>query len=60
MDHFYDSAARSRVLVSSLKQVIDGWPDEINCEEQDSKKGKTYYVIHPVLKHLAIMNCSDG
>ncbi len=60
MDHFYDSAARSRVLVGSLKQVIDGWPDGIVCEEQDSKKGKTYYIIHPVLKHVAIMKGSDG
>ena len=60
LDHFYDSAVRSRVLVDTLKQVIDGWPDGIACEEQDREKGKTYYIIHPVLKHVAIMKREGG
>ena len=31
--------------------------DEKNFTEQNSVKGETYFVIHPVLKHIAILSC---
>lgn len=53
IDHVFDSAARAQVLVSVLKdwQRTGTW----HFESVDNKGGNTYYVIHPVLKHLAIL-----
>ncbi len=53
IDHIYDSAARARVLVDTLKSYIatGSW----NFELPENTGGETYYVIHPVLKHIAIL-----
>lgn len=53
IDHFYDSAARARVLVDTLEAWHrDGaWTFDL----PDNADGDTYYIIHPVLKHLAIL-----
>lgn len=53
IDHVYDSAARARVLVDTLEVWRrDGdWTFEL----ADNGGGDTYYIIHPVLKHLAIL-----
>lgn len=53
IDHVYDSAARARVLVDTLEAWRrDGdWAFEL----PDNSGGDTYYIIHPVLKHLAIL-----
>ncbi|MBK7901048.1 MAG: hypothetical protein IPJ99_17335 [Betaproteobacteria bacterium] len=53
MDHVYDAAARARVLVETL----DTWRREgvWTFELPENAGGDTYYVIHPVLKHLAIL-----
>lgn len=53
IDHVYDSAARARVLVDTLEAWRrDGaWTFEL----PDNAGGDTYYIIHPVLKHLAIL-----
>ena len=57
IDHFYDSAARSRVLVNTLiafDSASDNLPSPI-----PSSQGNTYYIIHPVLKHLSILAASS-
>jgi methionyl-tRNA formyltransferase len=53
IDHVYDSAARARVLVDTLKAYVShgGWTFEL----AGNVGGETYYIIHPVLKHIAIM-----
>jgi len=52
MDHIYDSAARTRVLIS----VLDDWVRQTeNIQVDANKGGDTYYIIHPVLKHIAIL-----
>jgi methionyl-tRNA formyltransferase len=53
IDHIYDSAARARVLVDVLKDYKNNqkWSYLTNVEE----KSKLFYIIHPVLKHLAIL-----
>lgn len=53
IDHIYDSAARARVLVDTLEawQRDGAWSFEL----PDNAGGDTYYIIHPVLKHLAIL-----
>jgi len=53
IDHVYDSAIRASVLVDTLEAWRrDGdWTFEL----PDNAGGDTYYIIHPVLKHLAIL-----
>lgn len=53
IDHIYDSAARSKVLVETLQNYLTygGWEFEL----ADNVGGETYYIIHPVLKHIAIL-----
>ena len=53
IDHVYDAAARARVLVDTLiaYQKFGQWSGELQCNQG----GKVYYVIHPILKHLAIL-----
>lgn len=53
IDHVFDPAARARVLIETLEAyVADG---EWRFELPDNTAGETYYVIHPVLKHIAIL-----
>jgi methionyl-tRNA formyltransferase len=58
IDHIYDSGARAKVLVETLKryQAEGGWAFEL----PDNTGGETYYIIHPVLKHLAILAQERG
>lgn len=53
IDHVYDSAARAKVLVETLQRyaVSREWQFEL----QKNEGGETYYIIHPVLKHIAIL-----
>lgn len=52
IDHIYDSAARAKVLVDVLRYYVDNqrWP-QLSVEEESG----LFYIIHPVLKHLAIL-----
>lgn len=52
IDHVYDSAVRAKVLVEVLRLYLatGNWDVAL-----DNHGGDTYYIIHPVLKHLAIM-----
>ncbi|MDA7720322.1 hypothetical protein N8932_03420 [Alphaproteobacteria bacterium] len=52
-DHLYDPAVRSRVLLKALKLL-----EEHGCERFLTNNNFTtghYYIIHPVLKHMAIL-----
>lgn len=53
IDHIYDSEARSKVLIETLNNYAKygKW----NFELGNNKGGETFYIIHPVLKHLAIL-----
>lgn len=54
IDHVFDSAARAKVLVETLQAYLasgSSWRYEL----AENAGGKTYYVIHPVLKHLSIL-----
>lgn len=53
IDHIYDSQARAKVLIETLQNyVADG---KFSFELQSNVGGETFYVIHPVLKHIAIL-----
>ena len=53
IDHIYDSKARSEVLIETLKKYVKSGYWEFELE--NNKGGETFYIIHPVLKHLAIL-----
>ena len=53
IDYYYDSVIRADLLISTLKR----WSEQGDFEElidQKPHEGTTYYVIHPVLKHIAL------
>jgi methionyl-tRNA formyltransferase len=52
IDHIFDSAARAKVLVEVLQSYSTAGDWDAALE---NRGGDTYYVIHPVLKHIAIM-----
>lgn len=54
IDYYYDSFIRADVLVETL-QTLSSSPGEIRVEPQHPEHGVSYYIIHPVLKHLSIM-----
>lgn len=53
IDHIYDSAARAKVLVETLDNYRNqgSWSYMLPV----NSGGETYYIIHPVLKHIAIL-----
>jgi methionyl-tRNA formyltransferase len=53
IDHIYDSAARAKVLVLTLRRYLELGDWEFALP--DNRGGETFYIIHPVLKHIAIM-----
>ena len=53
IDHIYDAAARAHVLVDTLSAYRER--GEWCFELKDNCGGTTHYIIHPVLKHLAIL-----
>jgi len=54
VDEIYDPHIRSETLVDILQNQI---LIKNNFKEQESENGETYFIIHPVLKHIAILNC---
>ena len=58
IDHIYDSAARAKVLIQTLKEYQE--KGEFSYLKEDKTgKANLYYIIHPVLKHLAILGASS-
>ena len=52
IDHIYDNAARAKVLIETLKEYeISGKFDT----HKNLEKGENYFIIHPILKHIAII-----
>ncbi len=53
IDHIYDSEARAKVLIKTLEYYVES--GSFNFELENNKGGETFYIIHPVLKHLSIL-----
>jgi len=54
IDYIYDSLFRAQVLIETVQRyVANGEKWEYDLEQ--NKGGDTFYIIHPVLKHLAIL-----
>lgn len=53
VDHVYDGAMRAAVLVDAMRHVAEA--GDLPVTQPQPAAGMTYYVIHPVLKHLALL-----
>lgn len=53
IDYIYEPYVRSRVLLSALEQLVH--EKELSSTEQSKDGAEIYYIIHPVLKHLALL-----
>lgn len=53
IDDVYDAHIRSETLIQVLKNNL---LEKGNFSKQN-EDGNTYFIIHPVLKHIAILNC---
>lgn len=57
IDYIYEPWVRANVLILALKKIHDG---EINAISQDGMKGaETYFIIHPLLKHIALLSMKE-
>ena len=55
IDRRYDTAIRADLLLEVLRRYQSSRELQV-LEQQDAERGGTYYVIHPVLKHLALLS----
>ena len=53
IDHIYDSEVRAKVLIETLEYYVES--GSFNFELENNQGGETFYIIHPVLKHLSIL-----
>jgi len=54
IDYIYEPYMRSRVLMKAINQYLkDG---DLVSRKQDSDGAETFFIIHPVLKHLALLS----
>lgn len=53
VDEIYDAYIRSETLIEVLEKNLL----TKNHKKQNKTKGETYFIIHPILKHIAILNC---
>lgn len=53
MDYVYEPYMRSRVLIKAVRQYLEN--GAFASRPQKEKGAETYFIIHPVLKHLAMM-----
>ncbi len=58
IDLYYDPLIRAELLVDVLGEYARN--GEMPQEPQDPGAGETYYIIHPVLKHIAILSCKGS
>ena len=54
LDEIFDPYIRSETLIEVIKT---NRLSSSNFIKQDVTSGETYYIIHPVLKHISILNC---
>ena len=54
LDTVFDPHIRSNTLIEMLENNL---LDDCNFKKQDKSEGDMYFIIHPVLKHLAILKC---
>lgn len=58
IDYLYDNAIRADLLVDVLRHRAE--TGALPGGAPQGEEGSTYYVIHPVLKHLAVLSLGSG
>lgn len=58
VDYLYDSAIRADLLVDYMRGWMTG--DKEYSSESQVEVHQPYYVIHPLLKHIALSLCDKG
>ena len=53
IDYIYEPYMRSRVLIKAINQYLEN--GELTGCHQEQEGVETYFIIHPVLKHLAML-----
>ena len=53
IDYIFEPYTRATVLVNCLKNYIENGCFKI--QEQNGYEAETYYIIHPILKHIALL-----
>lgn len=53
IDYIYEPYLRAQVLLDVVRKIADGC--ELGGNQQNSQNANTYFIIHPVLKHLALL-----
>jgi methionyl-tRNA formyltransferase len=57
IDYFYDSAIRADLMAA----VAENWQKNGHLDQVETQgDGADYYVVHPLLKHLALLSLGDG
>jgi len=57
IDNIFDAHIRSETLLELLETDLI---EQKNYTKQVPEEGETYFVIHPVLKHIAILSCINS
>ena len=57
VDEVYDPHIRAETLIEVLKKNM---LEKKKFKKQNTGKGETYFIIHPVLKHIAILQCTKN
>ncbi len=55
IDYLYDPFIRADSIVKVIKQYVE--VNEFKQIKQSDDEGEMYFIIHPVLKHIAILSC---
>tara|TARA_B100000678_G_scaffold20242_1_gene15537 strand:+ start:177 stop:872 length:696 start_codon:yes stop_codon:yes gene_type:complete len=58
LDDVYDPHIRSETLIEMVTMLNKNLFS--NTKKQDPSIGETYFIIHPTLKHIAILDCSTN
>lgn len=56
IDYIYEPFIRAQVLLQVLDRYVKN--GKLESKKQSQAEAETYYIIHPVLKHLAILGCA--
>lgn len=57
LDHVFDPVMRARIMVRVLERFSDS--GNLETSSQADGNGRSYFVIHPVLKHLAVLSADS-
>lgn len=58
IDYIYEPYIRSRVLINAINQYLE--KGGLGSKRQSTEGAETYFIIHPLLKHIALLSMEAG